>query len=54
MKVRMKQSYAIEFRHAEKFAPIDKHGHLLNVCITQTVNVSTVRRCVSTVVQRCL
>lgn len=44
MKVHMKQSYAIELRHSEKFAPIDKHGHLLNVCITQTVDVSTVKR----------
>ena len=40
----MKERYVIEFRHAEKMAPINIHQHLLNVYGDQTVDVSTVRR----------
>ena len=41
--VHMKQRCATEFLHEEKIPLIDLHGHLLNVCGDQTVDVSTVR-----------
>ena len=47
MEVRMKQRCIIEFLHAEKIAPYDIHGRLLNVYGDQTVDVSTVRRWVA-------
>jgi len=41
-----KQRGAAQFLHVEKIAPIDIHQYLLNVYGDQTVDVSTVRRCV--------
>ena len=40
MEVPMKQRHVTEFLHAEKMAPIDIHGCLLNIYGDQTVNVS--------------
>ena len=43
----MKQRCVSEFPHVEKMAHIDSHQHLLNVSGNQTVDVSTVRWCIS-------
>jgi len=47
MEVHMKQRCVIEFLHAEKIAPNDIYGCLLNVYGDQTLDVSTVRRWVA-------
>jgi transposase len=47
MEVRMKQICVIEVLHAGNIAPNDIHRRLLNVYGDQTVDVSTVRRCVA-------
>ena len=43
----MKQNCVIEFLHVEKLAPTDIHWRLLNVYEDQTVDVNTVRWCIS-------
>jgi len=50
MEVQMKQICVTEFLSVEKMARINIHQCLLNVHGDQTVNVSTVRWCVSAVV----
>jgi transposase len=47
MEVRIKQRCVIEFLHAEKIAHNEIHRRLLKVYGDQTVDVSTVMRCVA-------
>ena len=44
MEVPTKQTFVIEFLHAEKMAPTDIRQYLLNIHGDQTVDVSTVRQ----------